>query len=197
MPLPCWASAAGEFDAGSNLMKSGSLGWIQTTNPPLQRRMLYRLSYKAIIGWSRVMKPFSQLKRVAHPGAAPGASCLQNRRVRWLSRARCLEWNWTRDPDSHRVEKGCSLPIRLLIFRAWWNGFPGRCCPGSASFTTKNAAVTPRREERHGAACRTLTGTTNLEGLHAAPYINAALKNGRWSWGRTNLCGASVRRSSV
>jgi hypothetical protein len=58
----------------------------------------------------------------------------------------CDLGNWTRAPDLHRVGKGCSLLTRLFILHAWVIWFPGRCCPGSASITMKDAAVTPRRE---------------------------------------------------
>ena len=33
-------------------IENGSLGWIRTTNPALQRRMLCWLSYEAVLNWS-------------------------------------------------------------------------------------------------------------------------------------------------
>lgn len=75
--------------------ETGSLGWICTTNPPLQRRMLSLLSYKAVLKWSVRLElhqhpsgyePGALLlsygpKMVGYPGAAPGYSCFQGKRV--------------------------------------------------------------------------------------------------------------------
>ena len=66
--------------------------------------MLYSLSYKAMLNWSvrldlhqhlpgyepdaLTVKLQTNLKMVGYPGAAPGLSWSQTKRVRWLSRIR-------------------------------------------------------------------------------------------------------------
>jgi hypothetical protein len=78
-------------------------------------------------------------KMVGYPGAAPGASCSQGRRVRWLSRIR-LKLKWTRAPDLHRVGWTCEpLARRLRLARVVEIGSLSRICPGTASVTGRNA----------------------------------------------------------
>ena len=49
---------------------------------------------------------------VGYPGAAPGWSWSQTKRVRWLSRIRFEKW--TCAPDSHQVMWTCKPPARRL-----------------------------------------------------------------------------------
>lgn len=54
--------------------------------------------------------------------------------------------------------------------------------PTSSDLRNRCLSVSATEEFKNGAACRCRPDSPCLEDRHACCYINAAMKNGRWSW---------------
>ena len=102
-------------------LKNGRLGWIRTINLPIQRRALYKLSYKANI-WTRTPDSH-RVNRFCRP------------MVRRLYLERGNEWGdqWDLHPTRRFPQNRM-----LLLHHGLHNKSSGyRCCPGLVSFTRR------------------------------------------------------------